>query len=359
MRATDELPLGAGALAGVNFDTDRAFVASELGFGAVAAELARRRLEPRLRARLPRRRRDLRDPPLPARRGDRALVEPGVRLLRASPTRSPPARASCRRRRTPTPPSCCARRRRASRRTWSTLHGVLHGLPLTYNKDLQEDKEQLFDAVDTLELTPAVAREMLASATLRPRAHGRRRGRRVHRRHRRRRPAGAARRAVPRGARDRRRRSCARAVERGKRLSELTDGRAARARAAARRRPPRRCSSRRRGSSRRSPRAAPSLGARARAARARPAPCWRRRGRERHVDPRDFYDRPVARGRPRPGRLRRAPRRHGGPDRRDRGLPRGRARLPRLRRPHARAPSTLFGPPGTPTSTAPTASTRC
>ena len=32
------------------------------------------------------------------------------------------------------------------------LHGVMHGLPLTYNKDMQEDKEHLFDAVDTLEL---------------------------------------------------------------------------------------------------------------------------------------------------------------------------------------------------------------
>src|SRR5919204_615524 len=39
--------------------------------------------------------------------------------------------------------------------------GVLHGLPLTYNKDLQEDKERLFDAVDTLELTIAAAAEML------------------------------------------------------------------------------------------------------------------------------------------------------------------------------------------------------
>ena len=28
----------------------------------------------------------------------------------------------------------------------------MHGLPLTYNKDLQEDKEHLFDAVDTLDL---------------------------------------------------------------------------------------------------------------------------------------------------------------------------------------------------------------
>jgi len=29
------------------------------------------------------------------------------------------------------------------------LHGVMHALPLTYNKDLQEDKEHLFDSVDT------------------------------------------------------------------------------------------------------------------------------------------------------------------------------------------------------------------
>ena len=41
------------------------------------------------------------------------------------------------------------------------LHGVMHGLPLTYNKDMQEDKEHLFDAVDTLELSLAAARGML------------------------------------------------------------------------------------------------------------------------------------------------------------------------------------------------------
>jgi argininosuccinate lyase len=34
----------------------------------------------------------------------------------------------------------------------STLTGVLHGLPLAYSKDLQEDKEPLFDAADTIEL---------------------------------------------------------------------------------------------------------------------------------------------------------------------------------------------------------------
>ena len=34
----------------------------------------------------------------------------------------------------------------------------MHALPLTYNKDMQEDKEHLFDAVDTLELCLAAAR---------------------------------------------------------------------------------------------------------------------------------------------------------------------------------------------------------
>jgi argininosuccinate lyase len=47
------------------------------------------------------------------------------------------------------------------------LHGVLHGLPLTYNKDLQEDKEHLFDAADTLELSLAAADGMLASIAFR------------------------------------------------------------------------------------------------------------------------------------------------------------------------------------------------
>src|SRR5215207_9900576 len=36
MTATDDLPLGAGALAGVNFDTGRMSVAQELGFGGIS-----------------------------------------------------------------------------------------------------------------------------------------------------------------------------------------------------------------------------------------------------------------------------------------------------------------------------------
>jgi argininosuccinate lyase len=41
------------------------------------------------------------------------------------------------------------------------LHGTIHALPLTYNKDMQEDKEHLFDAVDTLDLSLAAARGMV------------------------------------------------------------------------------------------------------------------------------------------------------------------------------------------------------
>jgi argininosuccinate lyase len=47
----------------------------------------------------------------------------------------------------------------------AALHGVIHALPLTYNKDLQEDKEHLFDAADTLELILAAARGMVAGAS--------------------------------------------------------------------------------------------------------------------------------------------------------------------------------------------------
>lgn len=42
---------------------------------------------------------------------------------------------------------------------------TLKGLPLTYNKDLQEDKEPLFDAVDTVRLTLLALDGMVASTT--------------------------------------------------------------------------------------------------------------------------------------------------------------------------------------------------
>jgi len=45
---------------------------------------------------------------------------------------------------------------------------TLKGLPSSYNKDLQEDKEALFDAVDTLALALPVAQGVLATLTIHP-----------------------------------------------------------------------------------------------------------------------------------------------------------------------------------------------
>ena len=48
-----------------------------------------------------------------------------------------------------------------------SLLTVMKGLPLTYNSDMQEDKEALFDTVDTLEAVLRVAPPMLRSLTFR------------------------------------------------------------------------------------------------------------------------------------------------------------------------------------------------
>jgi len=45
---------------------------------------------------------------------------------------------------------------------YAALLGTMHSLPLTYGKDMQEDKEPLFDAIDTIETTLEVAEGMLA-----------------------------------------------------------------------------------------------------------------------------------------------------------------------------------------------------
>jgi len=44
-----------------------------------------------------------------------------------------------------------------------SLLTAIKGLPLTYNRDLQEDKEPLFDSIDTIKLTLAVNTEMFAA----------------------------------------------------------------------------------------------------------------------------------------------------------------------------------------------------
>ena len=47
----------------------------------------------------------------------------------------------------------------------SSLLGTMHALPLAYSKDMQEDKEPLFDAIDNLEVCLEAAAAMLAGLT--------------------------------------------------------------------------------------------------------------------------------------------------------------------------------------------------
>jgi argininosuccinate lyase len=49
-----------------------------------------------------------------------------------------------------------------------TMLMVLKGLPTTYNKDLQEDKEALFDAVDTLSMSLPMAQSIVETVTVHP-----------------------------------------------------------------------------------------------------------------------------------------------------------------------------------------------
>ncbi len=136
MTATDDLPLGAGALAGVNFDTGRMFVAQELGFGGIAENsldaVSNRDF--------------VLDYVSAAATCSTHLSQLGAEIVIWSsqefgfcevsdrfasgsslmPHKKNPDAAELLRAKAP---------RVAGR--LATLHGVLHGLPLTYNKDLQ------------------------------------------------------------------------------------------------------------------------------------------------------------------------------------------------------------------------------
>jgi argininosuccinate lyase len=160
-RATRRLALGAGALAGVNFATNRRLLARELGFeepapNSIDAVSGRDFILDYLSA---------------AATCSTHLSRLGAELVLWSsaefsfcelpdawssgssimPQKKNPDAAELLRAKAPRVVGHLA-----------SLHGVMHALPLTYNKDLQEDKEHLFDAVDTLELTLAAAAGMIA-----------------------------------------------------------------------------------------------------------------------------------------------------------------------------------------------------
>jgi argininosuccinate lyase len=162
--ATSDLPLGAGALAGVNFETDRGLVARELGFTGVAPNsidaVSNRDF--------------VLDYLAAAATCATHLSRLGAEIVLWSseefgfcevsdawasgssimPQKKNPDAAELLRAKAP---------RVAAHLV--ALHGVMHGLPLTYNKDMQEDKEHVFDAADTLDLCLQAAAGMLGGIT--------------------------------------------------------------------------------------------------------------------------------------------------------------------------------------------------
>jgi argininosuccinate lyase len=57
--------------------------------------------------------------------------------------------------------------------SYHSLFITMKGLPMTYNRDMQEDKEPLFDAVDQTAMSLAMATEAIATAKLKPEAPAR------------------------------------------------------------------------------------------------------------------------------------------------------------------------------------------
>ncbi len=164
-RRADVLPLGSGALAGVPYPTDREFLARELGFAAISANSMDAVSD-----------RDFVVEFMAAaalcmmhfsRMSEELILwasgEFGfIRLADEFTTGSSimPQKRN---------PDFAELARGKTGRVYGNLMGLLttlKGLPLTYNRDLQEDKEGFFDTVDTLQTTIAVFAAMLPGLEL-------------------------------------------------------------------------------------------------------------------------------------------------------------------------------------------------
>ncbi len=159
----NRLPLGAGALAGSTLPLDREFVAAELGFDGVLRNsmdaVADRDFMVEFLAGLAITAMHL------SRLAEDVILWMSqefsfVELDDAFCTGSSlmPQKKN---------PDVAELTRGKTGRVYASLFGlltVLKGLPLTYNRDLQEDKEGLFDAIDTIKLMLGTMAPMLATA---------------------------------------------------------------------------------------------------------------------------------------------------------------------------------------------------
>jgi argininosuccinate lyase len=159
--AASEMPLGSGALAGVGWELDREATARELDFARPAANSIDAVAS-----------RDFALDYLAAaaicathlsRLGSELVLWSSEEFGFCEPAESFSSGSSIMPQKK-NPDAAELLRAKAPRvaAAFSTLAGVIHALPLAYSKDLQEDKEALFDAVDTLELCLESATAMLA-----------------------------------------------------------------------------------------------------------------------------------------------------------------------------------------------------
>jgi argininosuccinate lyase len=161
----DELPLGSGALAGVPYPLDREFVASELGFSRISRNsidaVADRDFVIEFQAAAATTMMHI------SRLAEEIVIwasdEFGfVRLPEAFSTGSSimPQKRN---------PDVAELARGRTGRVYGNLTAILatlKGLPLAYNRDLQEDKEPLFDTVDTLLSTLDTVGAMMSALRL-------------------------------------------------------------------------------------------------------------------------------------------------------------------------------------------------
>ena len=167
-RRADVLPLGSGALAGVPYPTDREFLARELGFSAISANsmdaVSDRDFVVEFTAAA-----SLCMMHFSRISEELVIWSSGefgfIRLSEEFTTGSSimPQKRN---------PDFAELARGKTGRVYGHLLGLLttlKGLPLTYNRDLQEDKEGFFDAVDTLQATIEVFAAMLPGLELQTR----------------------------------------------------------------------------------------------------------------------------------------------------------------------------------------------
>ena len=161
----DVLPLGSGALAGVPYPTDREFLAKELGFASISSNSMDAVSDRDFVAEY------LASASLCMMHFSRLAEELVIwssrefQFVRLEDTFTTGSSIMPQKRN----PDFAELARGRTGRVYGNLMAILtvmKGLPLTYNRDLQEDKEGIFDTVDTLLPTMNVFQGMLSSLTL-------------------------------------------------------------------------------------------------------------------------------------------------------------------------------------------------